>query len=322
MDRVISPATRRKELRKRLIKIAIPAGIAIGGIIACVSMMQTGIKRSSLSIGVADRGTLETSVAGSGRVAPAFEQIINSPIASRIVEVYCKEGDSVNAGTPLLRLDLQSAENELKALADERQHKLYELQQTRLNNHTYLTDLEMQVKVKGMALSHLQADVANERRLDSIGSGTGDRVRQAELAYETGRLELDQFAPATRQRPQREKRRTRNETPRTRHFRQKPPRETAHIQRRLAPLPTCGHSHLHHRPDRTQDCRGRKGGGHIRPVALQSGGRTLRHLCRPHRHRLARGRDLRPDGTDRESHQAHTTVEKRNNRVFRITRRR
>ncbi len=193
MDRVISPATRRKELRKRLIKIAIPAGIAIGGIIACVSMMQTGIKRSSLSIGVADRGTLETSVAGSGRVAPAFEQIINSPIASRIVEVYCKEGDSVNAGTPLLRLDLQSAENELKALADERQHKLYELQQTRLNNHTYLTDLEMQVKVKGMALSHLQADVANERRLDSIGSGTGDRVRQAELAYETGRLELDQL---------------------------------------------------------------------------------------------------------------------------------
>ncbi len=193
MDRVISPATRRKELRKRLIKIAIPAGIAIGGIIACVSMMQTGIKRSSLSIGVADRGTLETSVAGSGRVAPAFEQIINSPIASRIVEVYCKEGDSVNAGTPLLRLDLQSAENELKALADERQHKLYELQQTRLNNHTYLTDLEMQVKVKGMALSHLQADVANERRLDSIGSGTGDLVRQAELAYETGRLELDQL---------------------------------------------------------------------------------------------------------------------------------
>lgn len=193
MDRVISPAIKKKELRKRLTRIFIPSAIIIGGIAAGVSMMQTGIKRSSLTIKVADRGTLEASVAGSGRVIPAFEQIINSPISSRIVEVYRKEGDSVAADTPLLRLDLQSAENELRTLADERQRKLYELQQTRLNNHTYLTDLEMQVKVKSMALSHLQADVANERRLDSIGSGTGDRVRQAELAYETGRLELDQL---------------------------------------------------------------------------------------------------------------------------------
>ena len=33
----------------------------------------------------------------------------------------------------------------------------------------------------------------NERRLDSIGSGTGDRIRKAELSYATARMELQQL---------------------------------------------------------------------------------------------------------------------------------
>lgn len=37
------------------------------------------------------RGTIEVSVSASGKVVPAFEEIINTPINSRIVEVYGKE---------------------------------------------------------------------------------------------------------------------------------------------------------------------------------------------------------------------------------------
>lgn len=193
MDREIP----KKELRRirtiRIIKIAISIGVAIVAIVVLSSLMRSGIKRSDIRIGVADRGTLQTSVQGSGRVAPAFEQIINSPVSSRIVEVYRKEGDTVGVGTPLLRLDLQSVESELKSLADERRRKLYDIEQTRLNNQTFLTDMEMKIEVKEMAVSRLGAEVVNERRLDSIGSGTGDRVRQAEFAYETARLELEQL---------------------------------------------------------------------------------------------------------------------------------
>ena len=193
MDRVIAPEERRKALIKKWAKGGI-AVVAVGAVVAvAASLMKPALKRSSLRMGVADRGTIETTIQGTGRVAPAFEQIINSPIASRIVEVYCKEGDSVEAGTPLLRLDLQSAETELRTLADERRRKTCEMQQTRLNNSTAIADLEMQVKVKEMDVARLKSEAVNERRLDSIGSGTGDRVRQAEFAYETGCLELAQL---------------------------------------------------------------------------------------------------------------------------------
>lgn len=77
-------------------------------------LTRSGVKSSDLKICTADRGTIETSVNASGKVAPAFEEIINSPIATKIIEVYSKAGDSVKAGTPLLRLDLLSAETELK----------------------------------------------------------------------------------------------------------------------------------------------------------------------------------------------------------------
>ena len=97
------------------------------------------------------------------------------------MEIYCKAGDSVGAGTPLLRLDLQSTETELNKLMDQIEMKRYELEQQRINNDTRLSDLDMQIKVKAMAVNRMEVELRNERYLDSLGSGTGDRVKQVEL---------------------------------------------------------------------------------------------------------------------------------------------
>ncbi len=193
MDREIPKEQRRKEQRRRIIKWG---GIAAGFIIVIIillSIMRKSVNSSDLNIATADSGTIETSVNAGGTVVPAFEQIINSPISTRIVEVYSREGDSVGPGTPLLLLDLQSAQTEINKLLDERRMKQYDLEQTRLNNHTYLSNLEMQMQIKEMDVNRKRVEVDNERRLDSLGSGTGEKVREAELAYNTGRLELEQL---------------------------------------------------------------------------------------------------------------------------------
>ena len=155
--------------------------------------LKASVNRDDLMTTTVDRGTIETTVTGSGSVVPAFEEIINSPISTRIMEVYCKAGDSVDMCTPLLRLDLQSTETELNKLKDQIEMKRYELEQQKVNNSTRVSDLAMQVKVKEMSVNRLEVELRNERYLDSLGSGTGDRVHQAELAYNTGRLELEQM---------------------------------------------------------------------------------------------------------------------------------
>lgn len=95
MDREISKEVQRKEQRKQLIKIGVVAGGLIVLIVVVISMLQTSLKRKDLNISTVDRGVIEVSVSASGKVIPAFEEIINSPINSRIVEVYKRGGDSV-----------------------------------------------------------------------------------------------------------------------------------------------------------------------------------------------------------------------------------
>lgn len=193
MDRELSKDERKKAMRKKLRPYIITSAVIAVALCVIIISLRSSVKRDDLMISEVDTGTIETTVTGSGSVVPAFEEIINSPINSRIVEVYCKAGDSVDVNTPLLRLDLQSTETELNKLKDQIEMKRYELEQQKVNNSTRVSDLTMQVKVKEMAVNRLEVELRNERYLDSLGSGTGDRVRQAELAYNTGRLELEQL---------------------------------------------------------------------------------------------------------------------------------
>lgn len=193
MDREIPLEQRRKAAFRKYLKIAGVFAALAAVIVVVILVMGDSVKSSDIVISKAERGVLESSVSATGKIVPLYEQAIVSPVGTRIMEVYCNEGDSVEAGESLLRLDLQSAEADYQRMADEVSMKKNEIEQESLNSATYLTDLEMKVKVKEMSLGHLKAEVANERRLDSIGSGTGDRIRQAELAYSTARLELDQL---------------------------------------------------------------------------------------------------------------------------------
>lgn len=193
MDRVIPKEVRRKERNKKIIKYG---AIAVTGIVAIsffISFMRAGVQQKDLILSVVDEGTIEVSVSASGRVVPAFEEIINSPINSRIMEVYRKGGDSVDIGTPILKLDLQSIETDYKKLLDEEQMRRYKLEQLKVNNQTKLNDMAMQIKVADMKLSRMKVELRNEQYLDSLGAGTTDKVRQAELSVNVSDLELEQL---------------------------------------------------------------------------------------------------------------------------------
>ena len=211
MDREIPKEVRTKERNKRIIKYGGIGGGCVVLLIVLISLMRSSVKEKDLVFSEVSQGTIEVSVSASGKVVPAFEEIINSPINTRILEVYKKGGDSVDVGTPILKLDLQSAETEYKKQLDEEQMKRYQLEQLKVNNNTYLSDLEMQVKVAEMKVNRMEVELRNERYLDSLGSGTTDRVHQAELNFKTGKLELEQLhqqiAPAAGQRAESKSRR-------------------------------------------------------------------------------------------------------------------
>lgn len=192
MDREISKEQRVREQRKIWIKWG---GALLAGILAVVGIMnfmQQSLQAKDLVFSVVDEGSIDVSVSASGKVVPAFEEIINSPINSRILEVYKKGGDSVDIGTPILRLDLLSAENDYKKQLDEVQMNQLKLEQLRIQNKSKLSEMEMQLKVSRMELSRKAVELKNEQYLDSLGAGTTDKVRQVELDYNVSKLKLEE----------------------------------------------------------------------------------------------------------------------------------
>ena len=193
MDREIPKEIRKKERNKKIIRFSAIAVTIVVVISILISLMRTGVKKKDIILSAVDQGTIEVSVSSSGKVAPAFEEIITSPINSRIVEVYRRGGDSVDVGTPILKLDLQSTETEYKKLLDEEEMRRYKLEQLRVNNQTKLSDMAMQIKVSAMKLNRMKVELRNEHYLDSLGAGTTDKVRQAELSYNVAQLEYEQL---------------------------------------------------------------------------------------------------------------------------------
>lgn len=190
MDREISKEIRIKEKRKSIIKWVIGLGSVAGSIVLVLSLIQPTLKMDDVIVSKVDKGIIEVSVNASGKVIPAFEEIINSPINSRILEIYKRGGDSVDIGTPILKLDLQRAETDFQKLLDEEQMKRLQLEQLSVNIRSKLSEMEMKLKVSRMELSRKEVELRNERYLDSLGAGTTDKVRQAELSFTVGELQL------------------------------------------------------------------------------------------------------------------------------------
>lgn len=190
MDREISKEQRQKEQRKQIVRYGGISVIGLGIVCTVITLMQTSLKRKDLTLSTVDKGVIEVSVSASGKVIPAFEEIINSPINSRILEIYKKGGDSVDVGTPILKLDLQSAETDYKKQLDEQQMKVLQLEQLRIANQGKLSEMEMKLKISRMELNRKEVELRNERYLDSLGAGTTDKVRQVELDYNVSVLKL------------------------------------------------------------------------------------------------------------------------------------
>lgn len=193
MDKQLDKTT----IRRRQIRAAMPwiigIAVALTAILWLLISMEKSVRTRDIRIGTVDRGAIETTINASGRVVPAYEEIITSPVESRLIQSFVRLGDSVTAGTPLLELDLETANTNFEKMLDNYEVMRRELLQLQLGNKTALSDLAMQIKVKEMQVNTLEVEVQNERHLDSLGSGTGERVRQAETSLATARLELRQL---------------------------------------------------------------------------------------------------------------------------------
>jgi len=193
MDREISSSEKWIALRKQIIKYGgIIAGVVIV-LILLLNFLRSSVNYKDLVVSTVDRGPIEFSINASGKVIPLTEEVIVSPINSRILEVYKNPGEKVAKGEVILKLELASVETEYKQKLDQTEISKSKLEQLAVTSNSKISDLKTQEKIKDMQLKQRYTELKNEQYLDSIGASTTDKVRQAELNYEVTRLELEQL---------------------------------------------------------------------------------------------------------------------------------
>ncbi len=190
MDKEIPLEERKKETRKRIIRYSIIVLILIAVVFFITSLLESSLSSKDIFVSTVDSGTIEVTVNASGKVVPLNEEIIVSPIATRILEVYKNMGDSVNADEPILKLELASIETEYKQKLDENEMKKSKVVQSQIALDNAISELQMKVGVKELNVRQLYTELKNEQYLDSIGASTMDKIRQASLKYEVAKLEL------------------------------------------------------------------------------------------------------------------------------------
>ncbi len=121
MDREISIDERRRRRNKKIMRLSIASGILIASVASIFYFSRNEIDRKQLIVATVDRGNIEPSVTASGIIVPAFEEMVICPINSQILEVLHHSGDAVEEGTPLLRLDTQTAQTQYQLDADKLQ---------------------------------------------------------------------------------------------------------------------------------------------------------------------------------------------------------
>ena len=193
MDKEISPEVKRRRKKILIIKFAFVACALVCFFIVLVKVFSAGIPLEDIDFGTVTKGEIGISVSATGKVAPLSEEIITSPISSKILEVYKKSGEKLSKNDSILKLDLAEANVGMENQRDELEMKRFKLEQMKIVAESQLSEMKMSIDIDEMRLERMKVLLQNEKYLDSIGASTSDKIKQAELEYKVQKMNLDQL---------------------------------------------------------------------------------------------------------------------------------
>nr|WP_320022542.1 HlyD family efflux transporter periplasmic adaptor subunit [uncultured Draconibacterium sp.] len=193
MDRELSESVKKKRKKKLLIRMAIGVLVFVIIVFSFRQLIRPTIRSGNFSIASVETGDVLATVSASGTVLPEFEEIKTSPISSRIIKIYQSLGSEVNTGDTILTLDINSSNTALEKLKDELALKKNNATKLKLQLEKTIIDLNTQFNIKKLSVESMEADLKEERYLDSIGGGTKEKIEKAELNLKISKLELEQI---------------------------------------------------------------------------------------------------------------------------------
>lgn len=190
MDKEISPKTLNNQKRKRILLIA---GTVVGFILVLTgfrSLLTPSLDMNSIRVAVAEKGDVEKTINATGLVIPEYEQIIISPIKSKILNVNFQAGEPIKKGDQILSLYKETIKNDYNKALDEYELKLNKIKKKKLDVTRTVNQLKTEYDIKTLKVRSLESDLEREKKLLKIGAATTVTVAKAKLMLDISRKEL------------------------------------------------------------------------------------------------------------------------------------
>ena len=190
MDRDIKPGTRLSLHFRRWLPGVLITLAAGGGLVWAIGWLEPTLRRSDVRIGRVELGAIEAVITGSGMIRPASEQVVSSPIETRVIRVLRQPGAILSRGDAILELDVGASRLRLEQLVGEIRQNAAREQELELELEEAVLDLSSRQEIKILDVEELEHLLVQRRELFEQGLVAESLLRQTETQVRRARIEL------------------------------------------------------------------------------------------------------------------------------------
>ncbi len=193
MDRELSKEFTQKQRLKNFIRITLAVVIVLSLLYGLQSFLSPSLKRSVLRTAIAETGSIEATITASGIVVPEFEQVLTSPVQSKIDSVFHRAGEHIQKGESIVALNNEFLLIQHNKLKDEYELKKNKKVQFKLSLERQQIDLKAQQDIQKLRIKSLESKLQQEKQLFEIGAGAKMSMEKAAIDLEIAQRELRQL---------------------------------------------------------------------------------------------------------------------------------
>ena len=193
MDRPVDPTFLRRRRFKRIAASAAGLAAAVWLFLWLPGLIRPSVEADRIRTAKVQQGPVEETITASGTIVPEFEQVLFSPIDTRLLRILEKPGAVLEKGQPIVELDLNGARLEVERREEDLALKRNRRTQLELDERQRLNDLETRMRLKKLDLQRLQTRVGQYVELQEIGAVSQEALQQVQLEAQRTGIELQQI---------------------------------------------------------------------------------------------------------------------------------
>lgn len=192
MDKPISQDTQNARRRRQVAGILVVLATTCAAAWGINRLVRPSVALKDVVVAEVRRGAIANAINASGVVIPVHEELVTSPVPSRVTKVHAKAGQQVAQGELLLELDDQAIKLAIDSLKEQLAQQDNRIVALTLDKEQKRKQLTSSIELLELDLKAARVKFGRYDTLRKSGAVSGEDLLQAELNVQRFEIQLRQ----------------------------------------------------------------------------------------------------------------------------------